>query len=309
MVRPVTPLVILLAACGVTEYPRSALEPPPPLDASVLDLAPGVDAPPPGVEIDGVFVPREKALVVIHIGHSNMAGRAANPASLHGYFYDLDPHLWSYHHEDPIGGTGPIAFRPASEPLAGDASSEGHAGPGMALLRSLLARAPDAHVISIGRGQSGAAQGLCQSFVRGGLLYEHFMRPARALKGNVTFVGVFTMLGANEFWNGDTAGFSDCLRQIAIDVRGDLDEPALPFLYGDFEMSAWGQYLPTLPGPAAVIAQLRLVPGKVPRSALIPTEELPLEDDHHFNLQGHKTWAERAITILHERGWAPWESP
>ena len=48
---------------------------------------------------------------------------------------------------------------------------------------------------------------------------------------------------------------------------------------------------------------------RVYRSALIPTEDIPLEDDHHFNLTGHKLWAERGIQILQDKGWAPWAPP
>ncbi len=80
----------------------------------------------------------------------------------------------------------------------------------------------------------------------------------------------------------------------------------LPFMVGDYEMTAWGDYLPSLPGPAAVIRQLRLVPQKVERAALIPTEDIPLEDDHHFNLLGQKLWAERAVKLLEPNAWAPW---
>jgi hypothetical protein len=270
------------------------------------DGGPGVQ---PSLKIGDTWVPRDKVIVFLHIGHSNMAGRAEHPADLRPYFHEPHPRLWSYRQADPITGTGPIELRPAVEPLAEDSASMGRAGPGMALLRSALARAPDVFVVSIGCARSGADYGLCESFVRGGLFYEHTMKPARALKGRVTFAGLFTMLGANEYWVRDTSKFSDCLRQLALDVRADLAEPDLPVLYGDYEMTAWGPYLPSLPGPSSVIAQLRMMPGKVPRSALIPTTDLPLEDDHHFNLIGHKTWGERAIQILHDRGWAPWSAP
>jgi hypothetical protein len=163
-------------------------------------------------------------------------------------------------------------------------------------------------LISIGSGQSGAQYGLCDSYKKGGLFYDYTMRPARALRGKVTFGAVFTMFGANEFWGTDPSAskLSACLQQLAADIRTELGEPQLPFMIGDFEMTAYGQYLPSLPGPAAVIAQLRLAVANIERSALVPTEDIPLEDDHHFNLVGHKLWAERGVQILHDRGWAPW---
>lgn len=259
-----------------------------------------------GVWIDGTWVPRERAIVFLHVGHSNMAGRGEHPVELRPYFHEPRPGLWSFRRMEPITGVGPVELRPAVEPLSPDEASLGRAGPGMALLRAARVRAPDAHLISIGCGRSGARYGLCASFKKGGLFYEYTMEPARALRGRVTFAGLFTMLGANEYWVGDASDLSACLGQLAADVRSDLGEPDLPILFGDYEMTAFGPYLPTLPGPAAVITQLRRAVANVFRSALIPTEELPLEDDHHFNLQGHKLWGERAIGILHERGWATW---
>jgi hypothetical protein len=265
----------------------------------------------PGIQIDGRWIPRARAIVLIHIGHSNMSGRAVNPPELKPHFHEPHPQLWSYRAQDTITATGPLLFRPAVEPLAEDTATQGRAGPGMALLRAALTHAPDAFIISIGSGQSGALYGLCDSYRKGGLFYDYTMRPARALRGKVTFAAVFTMFGANEFWGDDPAasGLSGCLRQLAADVRGELGEPDLPIMVGDFEMTAGGQYLPSLPGPAAVIGQLRLAVDTIDRSALIPTEGLPLEDDHHFSLVGHKLWAERALQILRDRAWAGWAGP
>jgi hypothetical protein len=239
-----------------------------------------------------------------------MAGRAAHPPELKPHFYEPDPKLWSFRPDQLLTGQGPLRFQPAKEPLSGDVATEGRAGPGMALLRAVSQRVPDAHVVSIGSGQSGATYGLCESYKRGGLFYEFAMRPARALRGKATFVGLFTMFGANEFWGADplASGLSDCMRDLIADVRADLEAADLPFMVGDYEMTAWGDYLPSLPGPAAVIRQLGMVPQKVERAALIPTEDIPLEDDHHFNLLGQKLWAERAVKLLEANVWAPWGS-
>ena len=262
----------------------------------------------PGIQIAGTWVPKEDAIVLLHVGHSNMAGRASTPPELVSYFYESHPQLWSYRATDSLNASGPLMFRPAIEPLAEDEATGGRAGPGMALLRSALALAPDAYIISIGSGRSGAAYGLCESYKKGGLFYDFVMRPARSLRGKVTFAGLFTMFGANEYWGADpkASGLSDCLRQLVDDVRSELAEPGLPVLFGDFEMTATGPYLPTLPGPAAVIAELSAAEHEVPLSAIIPTQDLHLEDDHHFSLLGHKLWAERGLQILHDRGWALW---
>lgn len=254
-----------------------------------------------GVTIAGHFVPREKALVVLHIGHSNMAGRATGPAELKPLFYDITPQLFVYR-----DGT----FAPAQEPTAPDNQEGQAAGPGMALLHTVQAAAPaDAAVISIGRGQSGSFAGYCSNFRKGGLFYDFVMKPAVALKGQVTFVALFTMLGQSEH-NATAAqqhAFSDCMSGIAADVRGDLDEPDLPFMVGDYEAGITkADIAPTTPFAQAIIAQIKTIPGKTPRAAIIPTDGVAMEDDHHFNMAGHKLWAERAIKLLVDNGWAPW---
>jgi hypothetical protein len=32
-----------------------------------------------------------------------------------------------------------------------------------------------------------------------------------------------------------------------------------------------------------------------------------MEDDHHFNLDGQKAWAQRALAMMQTKGWFPWK--
>src|SRR5688572_2108732 len=53
-----------------------------------------------GVTIDlgGAEVPKERAIAFIHIGHSNMAGRASRPNSSRAFhFEETHPRAWLYH--------------------------------------------------------------------------------------------------------------------------------------------------------------------------------------------------------------------
>ena len=59
----------------------------------------------------------------------------------------------------------------------------------------------------------------------------------------------------------------------------------------------------TLADSSAIIHYLE---AKFPEPALIPTDDLPMQDDHHFNMLGHKLWAERAFAIMKDKGWSPW---
>jgi hypothetical protein len=324
----------LLLACGVSETPISradasggaagpgdAAAPNAPGSAGdaggtggQADAAPAVN-PGAGVTINGVFVPRDRAIVFLHIGHSNMAGRTTTPEELRPLSFETHPHLWAY-------GKGGV-WRPAKEPLAADsltstcggvgcAGLPNGAGPGMSILRTALAAAPDAYVISIGRGQSGTNGGYCRSFRKGGLLYDFVMGPAQELKGKVTFAAVWTMLGLSEDNDGpNNARFGDCMVAVANDMRRDLGEPDLPFVMGDWEAGAEGDLAPTSSVGQIVVPQLHALPDRIPRSVLIPTEGLPINalDGHHYDLEGHKLWAERGMALLKMKGWMPWAAP
>jgi hypothetical protein len=274
-------------------------------------------APPPGPPLPpippggpfGAGATKEKVIAFIHIGHSNMAGRATIPASERSYFYDTDPRIWSFHGTNMTLGTAPYLWRVGKEPLSPDATTQGKAGPGMAIMRAALAAAPDdVHIVSVGHGHSGEMGGYCTNYKKGGLLYEIAMAPARQLRGRVTWGGIFTMLGTTERHNDVSAqtGFSDCMAQVAAAMRADIGDPEAPFIMSDFEMEATGETSPTLPYAKIIIAQLRVATMKIPRSALIPTERLGMEGSHHFNMVGHHEWGARGIAVLKSNGWAPW---
>lgn len=301
-------LAVLLSGCGLDVIPIAPQTPPPtgnggddPAGGTAVDAgsgpapeagsAPGAG----GLVIGGRPVARDKALVFLHIGHSNMAGRAETPESERPFHYDTHPQLWAY----ARGGM----FRPAKEPLSPDNMTEGRAGPGMSILRAALALAPDAQVISIGHGHSGQTGGYCSNFRKGGLLYEIVMGPAMELKGKVTFAGVFTMFSISESQDrGNNSTFGDCMVAVARDMRADLGEPNLPFAIGDWEPVRQTESTGTV-----IIPQLRMLPARIEKSVLIPTDGLPIEqNDHHYTLIGHKLWAERGMAELSKAGLAAW---
>jgi hypothetical protein len=275
---------------------------------TTADGSPVPDARPPastvGVTIGGRFVPREKAVVFLHIGHSDMAGRATGPAALRPFMFDPHPQLWIYQR----GGR----FVQAREPnTAGDDASAGKSGPGMAILRTALERAPDAYMISIGHGHSGSTIGFCPNFRKGRPLYREYMDEALELKGKVTFGALFTMFGITEYHTGSQglATTGDCILGIINEVRADLGEPELPLMVGDWNEGGEGMYSPGGAEGRVVRPQLRMLPQRDPRTALIPTAGLSMEDDRHLNMAGQKLWAERAFMIMGERGFLPWAPP
>ena len=297
---------LLVAACGVRVIPHpgatlpdgGAVARP---DSSVRD---GGGAAPGQVAIGGVVLPRDRVVVFLHVGHSNMAGRATTPPELQSFNYDTHPRLWAY--------AGGGAWRPAREPLSPDSMTGMKAGPGMSILRAALALArPDQYVVSIGHGHSGQTGGYCSNFRRGGLLYQVAMGPAMELRGKVTFGAIFTMFGTSEVNEPENIPrFGECMQAVAADMRADLGEPELPFMIGDWEANSMTSLTPTSSSGRAIIPQLRALPMTIRRSAVIPTEGLPIiRNDHHYDFTGHKLWAERGFAIMQQQGWNVWAAP
>jgi hypothetical protein len=276
-------LIGLLGACGLQEHSHQVVTTTAPL-------------PPAGVEIDGAFVPRDRAVVFIHFGHSNMVGRGTTPVELQPFFFSPAPHLWSYQG----GGT----FIPAVEPTAPDSTLSPGGGPGLPWLRIVAASAAaDYHFISLAWARSGSAS---PEFVKGGVYYSSFMDRALELKGRVTFGALFIMLGITELQDADEKAFAGRIAAIVADIRRDLDEPGLPVLHTDYEMNAGDRWAITTPLGHALRAQVQWLPSVVPDLVLIPTDGTPMLDNHHFDLTGQKMWVERGIQLMKDRGWFRW---
>lgn len=252
----------------------------------------------PGVTINGTFVPKEKAVAILHFGHSNMRGYARSPSSLNSYFFNTQDGLWSYKG----------SFMLAKEPTAPEANQTGSAGPGMALLRAAQATATagsGVQFISIGYGKGSATT---VDYAKSGTYYPAFMNWATQLKGKVTFGAIVIMLGITErhLPTSQIPGFPMRVAQIVSDIRADLGEPNLPVLFCDYEMGATRDLAPTGAVGQQMIPLIKMLPTVVQKLVLVPTDGLGMQDDHHFNLQGHKDWADRAIMLMKTNGWFPW---
>jgi Carbohydrate esterase, sialic acid-specific acetylesterase len=262
----------------------------------------------PGIMINGAFVPKDKAVVFIHFGHSNMRGQASRPASLMSYFYNTQAGLWMYL------GQAKGGFVPAKEPTAPEPGIT-LAGPGMAILRAAqTAAAPGYQFISIGRGNGSSPS---TDFLKANaLFYPDVMNRALELKGKVTFGGVFIMLGITErhLPTADQPGYPARMKQIISDIRADLGEPNLPILYCDYEQKATGDLAPTGAVGVVIFPLTRSLPGMISNLVLVPTSDTPgvsppdfgMMDDHHFDFSGHKIWSDRAIALMKTNNWFPW---
>lgn len=297
------------AASGESPVSGAAVEEAP----GALPLAPGAEptgtppaaqptAPPlSGVTItlDGVDVPKEHAIAFIHIGHSNMAGRARSPNSSRAFhFEETHPRAWKYR-----PGSPPAL---AVEPTADD---EPFAGPGTALVKeAAMLAAPDRYFISLGFGVPSA---YCTQFLPSGLYYDQVMEGPLAIKDRVTFGAIFIYLGITERHGteADRTGFADCINQLVTSIRNDVGAPDIPLLINDYEVEGTGEFRLGGEVANAIMPQIARIPSTVANSALVSAEGLGMQDNHHFNLDGQRVWAQRALATMQEKGWFAWTQP
>lgn len=248
------------------------------------------------INLGGVEVPKEKAIAFIHIGHSNMAGRSSRPSASRPYhFQETHPHAWMYQ-----PGSMP---KPALEPTASD--TPGYAGPGTALVKEAAVLAPDYHFISLGFGKPSA---YCSQFLPNNLYYENLITGPKAIKGRVTFGGIFIYLGITERHGSaeDRTGFAGCINSLVTAIRTDVGEPNLPLLLNDYEVESSGEFVVGGEVYNAIFPQIQQVPTTVSNSALVSAQGIAMQDDHHFNLDGQRMWAQRALMTMRTKGWSPW---
>jgi hypothetical protein len=257
------------------------------------------------VDINGTILPKENVVAFILLGHSNMAGRSSRPSASRPYhFTEMNLYTWVFH---------PNTWEPAREPLTAgdeDASPPGRdpmGGPGTALLKQAADLAPNHYFVALGYGLGSA---YCSQFLPGGVLYDEAITAPKALKGKVTFGGIVIMLGITERHgtDQDISNYPNCINSLVTAVRNDVGEPNLPLLITDYEMESTGAELsPTGAFAQQIIPRIAMIPTVVSNSAIVPTEDIAMQDDHHFNLDGQKEWSRRVLDIMQQKGWFPWD--
>jgi hypothetical protein len=271
-------------------------------------------APAHAVTLGGTNVPKEKFVVYLMIGHSNMAG--IDLAHSDG---TVNPKDWSW----------PIASKqwiPAKEtPNAGRAaglSGHGEGGPGMPFLKGMTAAYPDywfgainnASLSATCRGENTGnnSSGLDPTdnrYYKGTYLYQQILDAAKAVQAEVTLGGILCMLGTVDATRTNETvcrAFSDDISQLVKDLRSDLGLPNLPFIMGGYEAGATGDFALTKPLPAIVDAQIKLIPSKLPYAAVVDSKGIQMLDDHHYTANvGQPEWAKRAVAIIQANKWLP----
>jgi Carbohydrate esterase, sialic acid-specific acetylesterase len=116
------------------------------------------------------------------------------------------------------------------------------------------------------------------------------------------------MLGITERHgtSADITGYSSCINTLVTAVRNDVGRPDLPLLLTDYEQEATGDLAVTGTFAQEIIPEIHKVPMVVSNAVLVPTDSLGMQDDHHFNFDGHKLWVQRALQLMKDNGWWHW---
>ncbi len=235
---------------------------------------------PGGPPVDEGPLTRDRFVVYLMIGHSNMDGRSRDP--------DLEPHprAWRY-----------ASGREVPWVLAVDGK---RGGPFMPMLKGLAEVYPDRYFAVIHRGVSGGS--IVKHFRRGERRYDELIKAAREIRPHATLGGVLSMLGRIESKKQDMAErFGDDYAAMIREFREDLDDPTLPFVVTQIEAESPRREKYQDPIEAGIAA----LPERLPHVAVIPTDGLPLTDATHFNTEGYRGWAERVVRTVRRRRWVP----
>lgn len=265
--------------------------------------------------LGGTNVPKDKIVVYLMFGHSNMAGEDLTHSD-----GTTDPHAWHYKVDTK---TWVLASEPPSGGRAAGLSGHGAGGPGMPFVKGMVAANPGYYIGVINTASLSAtckgvntgsnSSGLDPSdnrYFKGTFLYQQLVDAAKAVQGDVTLGGILCMLGSVEATRtNDTVchAFSGDLTQLVTDLRTDIGDQSLPFIMGGYENGASGSFALTKPLPAIIDSQIKILPTKLRLSAVVDSKGIQMLDDHHYvaTANGQPVWAQRAITIIQTNKWFP----
>lgn len=233
------------------------------------------------IELGGKPVPRDKFIVYLFIGHSNMDGHAKvrdNAPSDRAWRYDNKTGAWNQAKDD---GSCVLPF-----------------------LNRLCEAYPDCHFGAIKYSVS-AATVEARYRREGGTLYEPLIVAAKKAQPDATLGGLVALIGFAEA--GDKARAEGFLKQLSgmmAEVREDLAEPSLPLVIGKYEEGA-RDYRPYKDVVAAALAQ---VPKTIERSVLVEKEG-PYVDGHHYDHEGFRIWTAEALRLIQQENLFPVAAP
>lgn len=256
------------------------------------------------VQLGEENVPKQKFVVYLFIGHSNMAGWSEIAD------HEIHPRGWHFRLPEKL-------WEPAMAPLNPLPMGDGeHGGPGMPFIKEMVTLYPNHYIGVLQNAEVGATVRWSWAdknhrYQKGVPLYDDTIAAAKQVSQEATLGGIICMLGwvesiistSSPESNADAKyakSFLVDIQQMVATIRADLGQPELPFLIGMYQEGA-----PTTPPHRdLVISELAKIPGTVPFSAIVDSEG-PYVDKSHYTYEGQVNWAKAAAAIIVEQGWFP----
>jgi hypothetical protein len=269
------------------------------------------------VNLGGTIVPKDKIIVFIGIGHSNMAGRA-----------DMDDQTnsrcWNYRIDNAEHG-----WELAKDPIHCEFCNNNvnvcwsKGGPMFQLIKKMALVYPDYHFGVIQNAHSSASLtvdednycdiigGGTKIYKKGGSLYTEMVSAIKEIKDKVTIGGVFTELGQlDRFYSSAIPRFATDYASMANAMRTDLGIPNLPFYVMQLEAGGTVQYSATNTSGKAMVSQINQIPDLIDNCAIVSTAWSTatgmMEDDHHFSLQGNRRLADEIVNVINSNKFSSW---
>jgi hypothetical protein len=252
------------------------------------------------VNLGGTMVPKDKFIVFIFIGHSNMDGRAEILDTV------TNQRLWMWDvsritpaPDYPANGLAG-APRDAKWRLSKDVAVGHSAGrPATPFLKRMLAAWPDYYfgIIQLSEWESI----IPQAYLPGLCWYTRIMSYVNQIAPVATIQGVVTMLGWDDGCTDNNTNFFDVnYVNMAKQMRIDLSLPKLPFAVSQQEIG-YGCNNGIQP---ILIEKTNTIPKLLAYAEVVQSSG-PYVDDHHYNTAGQNRWADSAVALIKRKGWGP----
>jgi hypothetical protein len=246
------------------------------------------------IRVGNVLLPPERLIIYLFIGHSNMTGYCGAMDTV------SHPRAWVF--DD-------TTFRPARDPITG---SKRAGSPVMPFLKAMAARYPDYYFCAVKVTQPGKM--MTETFFPGASQYGELVSTMDRLAGHAVAGGALAMFGYVEGISDSLSGrFGADAAWLIHHLRGRLNAPALPFVFGRYEehASTTGSYTHYLRYAERIRLAIETLPtlDTAGLTALTPRAPIPPEhycDDHHYDPRGYHQWSRTAAEIIAARGWDGW---
>ena len=278
---------------------------PPKLKSTLLVVASAVAAL-GQVNLGGTSVPKDRIIVYLFVGHSNVCSSGPERYST------IHERTWNYRIDD-----GNHRWVHAQDPVH-DAYCWGgsNGGPATQFLKAMMDAYPGYHFGVLQNADKASSINNTSScsdkkYAPGGGLYNELVDAAREIRDKVTIGGIFVNLGMMErSWSDERVKFAASVKNMVESIRSDLGLPAMPLLMQQFEMGATGSYAPTTTGAQEIIRQINSLPSIMSHCAVVPTnwstQSGMMQDDHHFSKKGHDRLAPEILNAIRNAALDSW---